>query len=245
MIVKKIVLLISFSLSGYSLLAQQNTYTQYLYWIRYQNQLSLSPSLTWTNEIDNRRFFTPSVQNQLIAHSHLHYRKGKWDYAVGLTLSWGYASRPEKAYEIRSEIRPFLEVNYEVPIKKLTLQNRLRLDDRFISDPGESVWKNSENVVRLRYRLQLRIPVKKNEDNVTTISVRIADEIMLNNRFNTFDQNRIYVTGEFLVSKTISLEAGYIYIYQQKLSFEEFYNRNVFRFSVLHRLKTFKSVKEN
>ena len=41
---------------------------------------------------------------------------------------------------------------------------------------------------------------------------------MLNNRFNTFDQNRIYITGEILLTKKMSLEAGYIYIYQQKIN---------------------------
>ncbi|MDH4297706.1 MAG: hypothetical protein OEV74_15615, partial [Cyclobacteriaceae bacterium] len=64
-------------LGVYQAHSQRTVTPQYLYWIHYQNQLVLSPKYYWVNEIENRRFFNPDVENQLIAHSHFHYKPGK------------------------------------------------------------------------------------------------------------------------------------------------------------------------
>lgn len=215
----------------------QQTYTQYLYWLRYQNQLIFNPHVYWNNDIDNRRFFNPDVENQLIFHSRLHYKKGPWDFGGGITLSWAYAGRPESGYNhVVSEIRPVVEASHELMIKKVGIQNRVRIDNRFFEVDDESVLDTTYYVTRFRYRLQGRIPLKRNEDNVTTITLRVADEIMLNTKQNTFDQNRIYATGEFYLNKNFSLEFGYIYIYQQRFGTDDFFKRNVLRFSVLHKI---------
>lgn len=228
-------------LVSYALHGQQDVFKQYTYWLRYQNQLNFSPRLYWNNEIDNRRFFDPDVALQFITHSRLHYKTGRWDVAGGLTYSLAFAQKPELGYEkAMAEIRPVAEASYEIPIGKIFLQNRLRIDNRFLqTDPEQSVLKESRYIMRFRYRAQLRIPVKTNAENVTTISVRLADEIMFNSKGNTFDQNRVYATGEFRLTKNLSLETGYIYIYQQRFRTEEFFERHVVRFSVLHRIQCY------
>ena len=96
--------------------------------------------------------------------------------------------------------------------------------------------KNRFTFFRFRYRAQVRIPLWKDEGNNPRLTLRVADEIMLNNTANTFDQNRIYFSAEFYMSKSISLEPGYIYIYQQRFRTEEYFARNVIRFSFLHRI---------
>jgi hypothetical protein len=215
----------------------QETFTQYLYWLRYQNQLIFSPKLYWNNDIDNRRFFNPDVENQLILHSRLHYKKGPWDFGGGITFSWAYAARPENGFNHAvSEIRPVIEANHEVLIKNIGIQNRVRIDNRFFEVDEESVLDTTYYVMRFRYRLQGRIPLKRNDHDVPTITLRVADEIMFNSKENTFDQNRIYATGEFYLNKNFSLELGYIYIYQQRFGTDDFFKRNVLRFSVLHKV---------
>src|SRR5688572_22658779 len=193
----------------------QETHTQSLYWLRYQNQLIFSPKLQWNNEFDNRRFFDPDVESQFIMHSRLHYRTGRWDFAAGITYSIAYAAIPENGFkEGIHEIRPVAEASYEVPVGKIFIANRARIDNRFFQeDPDQSVFEESFYVMRFRYRLQVRIPVIVNEDNITTLSLRFADEIMFNNKENAYDQNRIYATSEFYIHKNFSLEFGYIYIY--------------------------------
>src|SRR6187399_3273145 len=116
---KRIGLLIAFSFVIANTFAQKDYYSQSLYWIRYQNQLFFSPTLYWINEVDNRRFFSPDVQHQFIAHSHLHKKIKNFDGAIGLTNSIAYANIPERGYtEGRHEIRPFTEGNYDFPFKK-------------------------------------------------------------------------------------------------------------------------------
>ena len=212
---------------------------QSLYWLRYQNQLNITPEHYWINEIDNRRFFDPDVQNQLIMHSRFHYQKNRWNFGAGLTFSWIYAQIPENGYDhSTAEVRPVVEGSYEFPAGKVLIQQRVRIDNRFIEeDKDQSVWENSFYVCRFRYRLQARIPLKVNEEGVSTIMLRISEEIMLNNKENTFDQNRIYASTEFILNKSFTVETGYIFVYQQRLGTDEFFSRNVFRISLLHLIK--------
>jgi hypothetical protein len=233
---KKLYLLLGFWL-GFLLCNGQTTHRQSLYWLRYQNQMVFSPRLIWSNEFDNRRFFGIDVQNQFILHSRLHYKVGKWDLATGITSSWAYAAIPEQGYDHSvHELRPVIEASYEQPIGKLFLQGRVRSDYRFFQvDPEQSVFKESLFVMRMRFRLQARIPLIKDEEN-TKLTVRIADEIMINDRENTYDQNRVYVTFEYLLNKKLSLESGWLYIHQQRFGRDEYFERNVARFAILHKI---------
>jgi hypothetical protein len=223
--------------SAVSSFGQGETYRQTLYWIRYQNQLIFSPSLSWNNEIDNRRFINPDVQNQLIFHSRIHYKVKHWDYATGVTVSNAYAQRPENGFKkVTTELRPVAEVSHEFALKKFTIQNRIRVDNRFFEDDEEqSIFESSRFVFRARYRFQLRIPFVDSNGKIIT-GFRFAEEIMINNIENTFDQNRIYGTLDWPLNDKFSLETGYIYIYQQRFGTADFFRRHVLRFSLIHKI---------
>jgi hypothetical protein len=218
-------------------LAQQH-YVQGVTWFRYQNQFYFTPNLYWNNEIDTRRFINPSVQNQLITHSHLHLRYNAWDIAAGLTYSRAYAAFPKNGSQrVVNELRPTVEGLHERRLKKFFLQNRIRLDHRFFEDdPSESIFESSRYVFRFRYRLQLRIPALKNSVGQQLVSVRLANEVMVNHTENFFDQNRIYATMDYFFSKNLAVEGGYIYIYQQRFGTQDFFYRHVIRLSLLHKL---------
>lgn len=217
---------------------QSVVHSQALYWIRYQNQLNLNPRFYAINEIDNRRFFSPDVENQLIMHSRLHYVNKRWNFGGGLTFSWIYAQIPENGYaHSTAEVRPVVEGSYEFPAGKAAIQQRVRIDNRFIEESqDQSVWEDSFYVFRFRYRLQARIPLKTNNAGVPTIFLRVSEEIMFNNKENTFDQNRVYASTEFSINKKLTLETGYIFIYQQRFGTDEFFSRHVVRFSIIHNL---------
>ena len=217
-------------------MAQMESYTSY--WLRYQHQFIFSPIISWSNEIDNRRFISPDVQNQLIYHSRVHYKRGPWDYAAGLTLSWAFASRPSRPVtHATTEVRPMVEVSYEIPKNRWALQQRIRIDNRFIEeDRMETVFDGVDYTLRLRYRLQARFNLKKETGSNGPV-FRIADEIMVNHRENFFDQNRIYATVDFQIRRNWRLETGYIFIHQQRFSTNDFFDRNVLRFSVLHSMR--------
>lgn len=218
--------------------AQGQTYHQSLYWLRYQVQFVFNPKWSVNADVDNRRFFNPDVENQLIFHSRLHYRHKHWDFGGGLTYSVAFAAIPERGYDNSvDELRPVVEASYERRIGNVHIANRLRMDNRiFQEDPDQSVFSESFYVMRLRYRLQGRMALKKNDEGVTMIGLRVADEIMVNDRKNFFDQNRIYITGEFYLNKRFSTSAEYIWIYQQRFGRDEFFSRNVFRLSFIHKI---------
>lgn len=226
------------SLLSFTRVYSQHVEHQALYWIRYFNQISVSPAVQWNNEIENRRFFNPDVENQLLINSHLHYSWKKWDVGGGLTLSWIFAQRPELQYDFAiAEIRPFAEISNEQQVVKITLQNRIRLDNRFIqNNPEVSVWEQSYYILRIRYRAQVTIPLKKDDKEIPKISLRLSDEIMFNTKENVFDQNRIDVTFNFHLSKHFSIEPGYVYLFQHRLKINEYFSRNVLRFSLIHRI---------
>jgi hypothetical protein len=217
----------------------QEVFTQYAYWLRYQNQLVFSPTLQWTNEFDNRRFFDPDVALQFILHSRLHYKWKQWDFGGGVTYSVAFASKNKEGYDYpTAEIRPVMEAQHDWQFKKFSIQNRVRVDYRFTENTtDENVFESSTYVTRYRYRLQVRIPLNNPETNGGRLtSLRIADEIMVNSRENTFDQNRINVSMDIPLSKKVSLEPSYIYIYQQRFGKSEFFERHVIRLSLMHRI---------
>jgi Protein of unknown function (DUF2490) len=234
-------ILIILLLLSFTPLYSQHVEHQSLYWLRYFSQITFSPAIQWNNEIDNRRFLNPDVENQLIINSHLHYSWKKWDVGGGLSFSWIFALRPELQYDFAiAEVRPFAEVSNEQQVGKITFQNRIRFDNRFIqSDPEISVWEESFYLLRIRYRAQMNIPLKKNAEQEPKISLRLSDEIMFNTKENTFDQNRVDVTLDFYLNKNFSIEPGYVYLYQHRLRIEEYFSRHVIRFSVIHRISLY------
>jgi hypothetical protein len=216
--------------------AQINSHA--VYWIKYQNQLNFSSKVWWTNELDNRRFIKPDLQTQFIFHSRVHYKKDRWEYGGGLTLSWAYATLPESPIRHATmEVRPVMEISYEIPMRKWFLSHRLRVDHRFIEeDKYTSVFDESNYIMRLRYRISSRFPLKTSDEGKVLILGKVANEIMFNHEENIFDQNRIYASAEFTINKHWAFEAGYIYIYQQRYARDEFLERHVLRCSFLHRL---------
>jgi hypothetical protein len=216
----------------------QTSAQQYQYWIRYQNQLSFSPSLYWVNEIDNRRYVDPDIAYQLIIHTRLHYKIKRFDFGAGLTYSLYFSSRSASTYDKPlSEIRPVVEASHEFPLWKVFIQNRIRVDDRYLqSGPEYSVFEESTHIYRFRYRLQLRIPITRNDDGTPRSLIRLSDEIMINsghNDYDLFDQNRIYISYETPLSKRLGVEVGYLYLHQ------ELYDKNVLRVALLHRIKRY------
>lgn len=216
----------------------QTVYHQSQYWLKYQVQLTFNKHWQFNNEIDNRRFFSPDLQHQLIIHSRGHYRINRWDFGAGLTLSWAYTSVQESVVKNPLlEIRPVSEVSYEIPIKKSFLQQRLRYDNRFFEVDQPKVSQDRYDYVgRIRYRIQWRFPIKADESDRQLIGLRLADEIMFNTEGNVFDQQRFYITSDLRLNKRFSFEAGYINIYQQRRNVDEFFLRHVVRLSLIHRI---------
>jgi hypothetical protein len=225
------------------LLGQKSTINQNLYWLRYYNQFTLNKKFVWHNELEERRFFDKNRLNNLIIHSRLHYNlKPNTEIAIGLTYSLQNPQNPNSTSNlIIPEIRPVQEFNYTMRINnKLSLQQRLRIDERFIrKNDGEKLLDGYNFNFRFRLRFQLIYKLKE-EKNKNQTTLKIADELMINAGkdivYNQFDQNRIYIGIQQKLNKNVALELGYLKLHQQKASGNQFLNRDIVRLSLYHRL---------
>lgn len=223
--------------------AQENITHQNLYWLRYYNQYSFNSKLSWHNEADIRRFIDNNNLHQVIFHSHLHYKVlPSIDVALGLTYSRQSPQFSDATTDlVIPEVRPFQEITHSQALsKRFTLSHRFRLDERFISkNDGKVLLDGYDFTLRYRYRIQGTILLSKKEDKTPT-TAKISDELMLNSGgniiYNHFDQNRIYVAIEQRISPTLALELGYLHWFQQRSSGKDFFDRNIYRLTIYHRL---------
>ena len=229
---------------GYKTIAQQKEVTrQTLYWTRYYNQLNFHPRWAWHNEIDNRRFLQSNTQHHLIMHSHLHYKVlPNVDIAAGFTYSRQSPQSPDATVHlVVPELRPFQEINLTTPFgKRLVLAQRLRVDERFIHrNNGKQLLDGYDFNFRIRLRAQAIVSLSKQSTDHNTY-LKIANELMVNAgkniTLNQFDQNRIYVGLEQNLGKKLAVELGYLHWYQQRSSGYQFFNRDITRVTIYHRI---------
>lgn len=236
--------LLLFLLSSITAVSQKNITNQSLYWLRYYNQLSINKKLTWHNEIDDRRFFDANKQHHLIMHSRLHYKFFQnVDAALGMTYSLQSPQDPASTSElVIPELRPVQEINIVNPVtKKFSLQHRFRIEERFIhKNDGKTLLDGYDFNFRFRYRLQVNYMLTKIEAN-HPLTLKIAEEIMVNTGehivYNSFDQNRIYFALEKSLAKGFSAELGYLYWFQQRSSGNQYFERDIMRFTLYHKIK--------
>jgi hypothetical protein len=241
--IKNTCLLLLFSLLCLGVRAQKDVSHQSLYWLRYYNQLRINEKWAWHNEIEDRRFFINNQQHHLIAHTRLYYKiLSNTDIAFGLTYS---RQSPQFINAIATLIVPEIRPNQEIDVsntlaKRLILQHRLRIDERFMrKNNGEELLDGYDFNFRFRYRLQVNYRLSSDSaKNKTTF--KVSNEIMLNTGknivYNQFDQNRIYAGCEQELNKKISVELGYLHWYQQRAVENQFFDREILRLAIFHKL---------
>jgi DNA segregation ATPase FtsK/SpoIIIE-like protein len=241
---KKTYLLFFICFWHFAVLAQTKEITnQSLYWMRYYSQLTMNEKWTWHNEFDNRRFFEKNEQHHFIAHTRLHYKIAEnIDIALGLTYSLQSPQDPNATSNlVVPEIRPVQEFNYSIPVsQKFTIQQRLRIDERFIrKNDSKQLFDGYNFNFRFRYRVQASYKLHSESSNLST-TLKVSNELMINAGKkiinNHFDQNRVYVGIEQDVTKNFAIELGYLHWYQQRASGYQFFDREILRFTIYHKI---------
>jgi hypothetical protein len=237
-------LLILILILGLQLSAQNKEVShQSLYWTRYYNQLSINEKWTWHNEIDNRTFFVNNKHHHFIVHSRLHDKLSKnLEIAFGLTYSLQSPQDPNSASSLSiPELRPNQEINYTTLLTdRLSIQQRFRIDERFIhKNNGTTLIDGYDFNFRFRYKLQCNYKLNTPETLQQT-TLKLADELMINAGGNityNFDQNRIYIALEQVLTKNFSIELGYLNWHQQRASGYQFFDRDIVRLTIYHKIK--------
>lgn len=185
------------------------TIQQQAYWIRLYLRGKLAEKWAWHVEMDERRLIRPDRQLQFIAHAHVHRKLGKhWELAAGCAYS---------VVQRVPERRLFQELHVGSKMAQhWRISGRLRSEQRWF-EQDDDTWQLK---FRWRGRLQLEY------DFLKKWRAKCNDELMF--QAGEFEQNRVYLALERQFSKRISLETGYLNIYQKRAA-AGYFDRDVLR----------------
>ncbi|MEN2400821.1 DUF2490 domain-containing protein [Flavobacterium sp. MC2016-06] len=224
-----------------SVQAQKNIDHQTLTWIRYYNIFPLTEKWALHSEFDNRSFLNPIHENLFVVRVQGRYRATK-----NIELGGGFAyfnvntQNPDVDPEFTvPEYRSQQDITLINDIAKITFHNRFQLEERFIEKFTKTELLDDYSFAfRFRYRLQSMFTLW--EKDKRSIKGTISDEVLFNfgkdNKKNTFDQNRFYVALRYHFNPNLGLEMGYLKNFQRRASGVDFYDRDIIRFTVYHRI---------
>ncbi len=237
---KKLVLVLIVFLPEF-LLAQKKVENQQLIWYGYYNSLKFNENWSLNSEIQERQFYNPTAQHQLVFRSNLERKLiADWKVSAGMTLFLQNPNNSNSESKLTvPELRPDVGFSNKQKLGFITINHKYKAEARFFHniENQELVGGYRFSHFRLRYQLGLDFPIWKKEGNEKLI-FKVKDEIMLNVGSkivkNTFDQNRIYVALNYKLNKSYAVELGYMNWFQQQKSGTDFYNRDILRLSIFH-----------
>lgn len=226
---------------------EKNIDHQSILWTRYYNQLLVNEKWSLHTEFDNRLFLKPVQENLYVIRVQTRYKINEHlETGIGFAYFSVATQNPELSYDFNiPEYRGQQDLTWKFNISKITLNQRFQIEERFIHKSNkESLIPGTAFSWRFRYRLQADyIFWKKENQYLKTI---LSDEIMFNagNAIvkNTFDQNRIYAAVQYGLNKSIAVELGYLNSYQRRANGIDYFNRDIVRFSIFHKIKVQKKV---
>ncbi|KIC03039.1 hypothetical protein OA88_05225 [Flavobacterium sp. JRM] len=220
---------------------KKNIDQQTLTWIRYYNILPLSQKWSLHSEIDNRNFTNPIHENLWVLRVQGRYRANK---LIDLGGGFAYFNVNTQNTEIDPnfsipEYRAQQDVTLINDIAKITFHNRFQLEERFIHKANqEELLDGYSFSFRFRYRLQSTFTLWEKEKR--SLKGTISDEVLFNFgkeiKRNTFDQNRIYAALRYHFNPNVGLELGYLKNFQRRASGVDFYDRDIIRLTLYHRI---------
>lgn len=221
---------------------KKNIDNQSILWTRYYNQLTLNNAWSIHTEFDNRVFLKPFEQNLYVFRIQ---GRCKINERIETGIGYAYFSVSTQDPEITTDFqipenRGQQDITWKEKIKAITINQRFQVEERFIHNSNnQELIDGTTFFWRFRYRLQGDYIFWKKEDS--SLKIIVYDEIMINAGrkivYNTFDQNRIYTALQCSLNKNIALELGYLKSLQQRNNGTDYFNRDIIRFSIFHKIK--------
>lgn len=241
--IKKLVLFF-FITSNCILIAQtqKNIQHQNLLWTRYYNQLEIDKKWSIHSEFDNRVFLNPTVQSVYVIRVQGRYKVNE---KIDLGSGFAFFSLATQDSNVESGFnKPEYRIQHDLALKqnfgKINLNHRYQIEERFFQKfDTQGLISGTTFAMRFRYRIQGDYIFWKKENQ--SLKAILSDEIMINAGArivkNTFDQNRIYAAFQYGINENFSVELGYLNSFQQRASGVDYFDRNILRLSVYHKLK--------
>ena len=236
-------------LTNISVIAQseKNIDKQSILWTRYYNQLLFDEKWSLHSEFDNRLFLKPLQENLFVIRVQGRYKINEHlETGVGFAYFSVNTQTPEVDLDFNiPEYRGQQDITWKEILGKFTINQRFQLEERFIQNATkEKLLPGSTFSWRFRYRIQADYTFWKKENQL--LKIVLSNEIMFNfskNRIkNTFDQNRVYAAIHYGMNENLALELGYLNSFQRRASGVDFFDRDIIRLSIIHKIKRFKKV---
>lgn len=221
---------------------KKNIDHQNLLWTRYYNQLELNPKWSIHSEFDNRVFLDSIVQNLFVVRVQGR-RKISEQVELGAGLVYFSVATQDPKVNLGfniPEYRSQQDVTWKINWNKIGLNQRFQIEERFFQNSDrQGLTSGTTFFWRFRYRLQGEYTFWKKEKQY--LKAILYDEIMINAGknvvYNTFDQNRIYASLQYGISSAVAIELGYMNSFQQRATGVDYFDRNIIRLSIFHKLK--------
>lgn len=222
---KKMILLIVLNINVISLYSQ--VLHQNAYWLRLYFRVKINDNWSAQTEFDNRRFFGENQQLQFITHTHLHRKIGKNTSRRDMEGSLGFTFSEVWQGDLPvPELRPFQEFyTFNKLSNKWRLSHRFRTEQRWFHNYiGEKLTSGFNFKFRFRYmsRLEYRFSDK--------VLMKGNAEVMYHH--DDFDQYRYYGGLEYKFFKNLSIEAGYLKVYQKRANNKGYFDRDNLRVTI-------------
>lgn len=182
-------------------------------WVAWFNTYKFSKNFGLTSDVqfrsaDNWEY----VKNILIRPGLTYYINNKSNVTIGYAYIGSFNRMPDPAKSTLTENRIWEQYIYNLKLGKISLQNRFRLEQRFIERQSDNIFSQ-----RLRYFARFVLPLIKHEAAFNKgVFVALQNEIFLNiqnkDKLNNsvFDQNRAYGAIGYRFSSRFDVEAGYL-----------------------------------
>lgn len=234
---KKYGLLCLLFLSISQLTAQENDVeTQNLLWTRYNLKFKINEKWTPYFDVEERVYIFPLRQHHFLPSLGVDY---KLNDNISFTAAILYfeltlPQDPSADFSFTSrELWPLAAINFKHNLDSgFTFYGRIKSEIRYKQRESNAfTFRN----VRLRMRMGFTY-------NITPkLKAKVLEEILINFRNDeittVFDQNRLSAGLNYKINDSFQFEAGYMNWFQQRFNTNNFYNRHIAYFSLLHNLK--------
>lgn len=198
----QLTLILSFCLLGGLLRSQSKD--NYNMWFQYLMSAKITDKSTLTALTQYRSFDLAYDTRLFLVNAYVDYEVAEnIRPAAGAMFLILESYNADDSKKIRYEKRPFQQVTADYYIGRTSISNRLRVEERFISNPDEFE-------VRIRYLISVRIPFNKKGEKEKLYGI-LKNEIRMNvDKLEPFDSNRITAGLGIKLGKSSALELAFI-----------------------------------
>jgi hypothetical protein len=235
-----ITLVLMLALCGFAFAQEKEIETREQLWLGYFNQSR------FTNRSGLWADFHLRLTDDFVQSPGLSIARAGYTYYLTdntrLTAGYGYITAYSQGDSPNlHEHRPWQQIQWFEKKSGYTLMQYIRLEERFRQylSAGE-VADDYLFSYRVRYNIGMTIPLKGKQVLAGTPFVLINDELHVNFGkeivYNYFDQNRLFAGMGYQFTSTLNAHIGYLYVFQQLPSGDQYVNIHGIRLFVLQNL---------